>query len=685
MKTSHTRFQSIQPVAYRSALLALGLIASLAIGQNAHSQTITNGIFNGNLAIQPKTTAPTQPGTLDVSGNKFTLGSAILSSVSYPGISLSYTDDATVNGTANLLAMASARTATTFLWQQNTAALNLTAVMRDKMRLDSANIFSLYNPTTGVASIVMNPTTAQITVNGQTLLSPNASGNVGIGNTAPLGTLHVGGTTGSNRVILTGGTTGANYGIDWLFNGSSGSAVKYGSINMDYDTRSSKGLRIASNYGLGFYTGDSTGGITPAAKMQIDTLGNVGIGTTTPQQLLHVSGSGARVRLQNTTGDPVLEFTDPAGTSYLFTRSKNFYMRTDATNKHVYLQTGDGPSTQGYVGIGNGSGAGGTEATSQLTVRSNLNSPAFGVLDVKNYAGASNLFVAENGNTGIGTATPTEKLDINGNTLVRGTLKSTGADGVVFGGTSGLGSIPASGSGTRMMWYPKKAAFRAGFTTSNCWDDVNIGQASFATGDATQASGIGSFASGYSSTASGYASTAMGYFSRATNNYATALAKSYALGDTSFAAGNSYASGYISTAVGGSSALGVYSVALGGAKSLGDFSTAIGNTANARSYQSIVVGTANASYDTTIARPQNATAWIPDDELLVVGNGDLGYEPAIESNALVMRKNANLRVGGKFEAKGVIRCVAGGDISMGSFTAGQNPATLDAALYYTGE
>src|SRR3954467_9399756 len=55
----------------------------------------------------------------------------------------------------------------------------------------------------------------------------------------------------------------------------------------------------------------------------------------------------------------------------------------------------------------------------------------------------------------------------------------------------GPGAIPATGAGGRMMWYPKKFAFRAGFATGTQWDDASIGFYSLAGGDATVASGSG--------------------------------------------------------------------------------------------------------------------------------------------------------------------------------------------------
>lgn len=229
-----------------------------------------------------------------------------------------------------------------------------------------------------------------------------------------------------------------------------------------------------------------------------------------------------------------------------------------------------------------------------------------------------------------------------GTTTVRPNLKVEGTGGVVFGGTQNLGSIPVTGAGTRMMWYPKKSAFRAGRVIGNEWDDFNIGIGSFATGLANVAKGELSVAMGLNSFALGFASIAIG-------------SDSWANGEYSFALGNRTSAG-------------------------GESSTAIGCFVGARSYQSIVLGVGNftGTYSDWSV-PQSSTTWIDTDELLVVGNGRADWS---ESNALVLRKNANLRIGGKFEAKGVVRCAAGGDISMGSFTAGHNPADLNEALTY---
>ena len=100
--------------------------------------------------------------------------------------------------------------------------------------------------------------------------------------------------------------------------------------------------------------------------------------------------------------------------------------------------------------------------------------------------------------------------------------------GTTFGGDydGGFSSrIPAEGSGTRLMWYPGKASFRAGYINGTQWDDANIGNYSVAIGESVRASGdhgvafglrstaaqTTSFAVGEDNTASGASSVALGY------------------------------------------------------------------------------------------------------------------------------------------------------------------------------
>jgi hypothetical protein len=163
------------------------------------------------------------------------------------------------------------------------------------------------------------------------------------------------------------------------------------------------------------------------------------------------------------------------------------------------------------------------------------------------------------------------------------TISLLNTGGLVAGGITGSSPIPTSGAGTRMMWHPGKAAFRAGEVTTGvptAWDEANVGldSAAFgrdtvaggwaslavgngttaggpfsvATGDSTVATGSASVAYGVGSTASGTGALAGGSGTRAQANYAVAFGQqSTADGNSSLALGyNTQALGHQSIAGG---------------------------------------------------------------------------------------------------------------------------------------
>jgi hypothetical protein len=177
----------------------------------------------------------------------------------------------------------------------------------------------------------------------------------------------------------------------------------------------------------------------------------------------------------------------------------------------------------------------------------------------------NNIYNPNTGFVGIGTSAPLARLHV--------------ADSaVVFTGSSSLPvavtatSTPVNGAGRRMMWYPQKAAFRAGYSVGNYWDKDSIGLYSVAFGRGNRAIGDYSFATGDTCIARGQFSTALGKASRAN-------------GDYSFAAGDScFASGKAAIVVGGGDskwgytyANGDYSVAMGYASFCDNFSSSAGS------------------------------------------------------------------------------------------------------------
>jgi hypothetical protein len=130
------------------------------------------------------------------------------------------------------------------------------------------------------------------------------------------------------------------------------------------------------------------------------------------------------------------------------------------------------------------------------------------------------------------------------------TLRADG--GFLADGIFGSGAIPDSGAGTRMMWFPRKAAFRAGRVDATAWDDANIGSESVAFNKNTRATGTFSAAFGDSTLASGPSSTAMGSFTTASGDVSTAMGSqttSSGPGSTAMGAATT-ASGSASTAMG---------------------------------------------------------------------------------------------------------------------------------------
>src|SRR5437773_7540934 len=75
-------------------------------------------------------------------------------------------------------------------------------------------------------------------------------------------------------------------------------------------------------------------------------------------------------------------------------------------------------------------------------------------------------------------------IDGGGSAGVTPAVVITDANGWAATGTFGSGVIPVTGPGVRLMWYPRKAAFRAGRVGTQ-WDDANVGDFSVALGENT--------------------------------------------------------------------------------------------------------------------------------------------------------------------------------------------------------
>lgn len=121
------------------------------------------------------------------------------------------------------------------------------------------------------------------------------------------------------------------------------------------------------------------------------------------------------------------------------------------------------------------------------------------------------MTVLKNGNIALGTHTP------HGNALLSTWRPGPGQAGVVFEGQvyDEPGDPPTyfpGGLGTRMMWYPDKAAFRVGEVIEDFWNKNAIGYHSVAMNYNTLAEGNGSVAMGINTSAPSYGETALGVY-----------------------------------------------------------------------------------------------------------------------------------------------------------------------------
>jgi hypothetical protein len=218
----------------------------------------------------------------------------------------------------------------------------------------------------------------------------DSSGNVGIGTTSPQNKLHVNAGTGG------GVTLEANAGVDIDFRYRSNGVNKY---NVSYD---------ASAGSLIWY--DNTANAT---RMALDSSGRLGIGTTSPEELLHVNKDSA--------GDVVLS---------LFENGTN----AAATSASIQLRNHTDVCSTVLSSYRNGANFG-----ADFIVKTSNGSD--GSID--------EVFrITESGNVGIGTTSPSTKLQVqkggNGEYLrIGGDDESDGNRGLRFTSSSSASFVGA--------------------------------------------------------------------------------------------------------------------------------------------------------------------------------------------------------------------------------------------------
>jgi hypothetical protein len=203
---------------------------------------------------------------------------------------------------------------------------------------------SLSGGTAANDDLTLQGTTNATRTTSYVLLQPNG-GNVGIGTESPVNLLHL----SSDGPVLSLGPTGqSDPRIDFFDTSSTNIAA---SIFFDLSADALKILRTAS--------GSATDGII------ITSSGNVGIGTASPVNLLHLSSDGPVLSLGPTgQSDPRIDFFDTSSTN--IAASIFFDLSTDALK---ILRTASGSATDGIIITSSGNvGIGELTPTAMLQV-----------------------------------------------------------------------------------------------------------------------------------------------------------------------------------------------------------------------------------------------------------------------------------------------------------------------------
>lgn len=370
------------------------------------------------------------------------------------------------------------------------------------------------------------------------------NGNIGIGTTNPIAPLHVASTTNPNMLV-----EAYNTGSNLRFRRANGTpeaptSVVAGDVlgNLNFTGYVNganpgfvtKGRAVMQGYAAENWTDTAqgaywvfqttaTGSVDQVERVRIDPFGNVGIGTTTPNQKLDVLGN---IKL-NGAGNGII-FPDgtklttasagggtPSGTNIINAIND---AATTGTINDARLSTNLGRRNAANIWSGANTFSIGLSANNALVT--NVGNPV-NAGDAVNKAYADANFVkfvpgAEQLSVGDANGTATMINLRGGSTCCSGPGGHTPAFFKVFQngsfvatGNLGIGTSPMEGKGYRTSWHTYKGAFRSGYA-DNEWDDANVGFFSWAGGSNSTANGLYALAFGDTNFARSTSSIAFG-------------------------------------------------------------------------------------------------------------------------------------------------------------------------------